>query len=601
MSSHKHPKEPAGACLGRLLARLRAFGFRDAWWLLLDLLESYRALRRTLYATGTMIILGTVVTVWIYPWWHERTAVSMARQWLVAGKLDQASTSIQSALKVAPNQPESWTLAADLARRLGNKSSALTYSRHAAKLAPSRLDLVLAWASDALLSDLPEESTRALATLPTGAINQSSLAQRISGELARRRLDLDAARAHFENALRIDGPLAIDEMPLGVVLLKSRDPALRQRGIDLLSKWTTNSDWGANAARTLLQDAIIRNDHPAMRTWAEALRAHPRCTLGDIPNCLLALSRTDEPRFLEVLAVMEKNHAIDAGNIALLVSWLNQIGRSREAIQWVHSLPPALTRQPPAAVSIAESLRNLSDWPGLLAWTQNNDWGRDLESVQLCYQFKAAHEANQTALEQSLWATLQSRASTDGGRTLFNADTLYVWGLRDQSVILLWKASVLPDVGVKALGTLARHYQVAKDAPGQFQVFKQLHSLRPRDRSITNNYTFFAALTGNDTRQAEHAAAQNYNAEPDNLVFRATYAFVLCTQGHPDDALKLLRSAAVSPDNASIIALPLGLALAATHQEKEARSLLLPLLSDDPTQEETLLIQNALKHPTTDR
>lgn len=575
------------------MARLRAFEFRDSWWQLLDLLEKHRALRRSLYAIAVLILLSVAASIWAYPWWRKRTAVGMARQWLEAGRLDHASTSIQAAMKIAPENPESWKLAADLARRLGNEASATRYSRQAAELAPDQPDLTLAWASDALLADLPDDSQKALNTLQKSFIDQSAHAQRILGELARRRVDLDAARTHFENALRIEGPLAINEVPLAVVLLKARDPALRQRGIDTLAKWSSDPEWGANASRTLLQDAIIHDDHPSMRVWADTLRAHPRCTLGDIPNCLLALSKTDEARFAEVLAVMEKNHAVDPGNIALLLSWLNQIGRSREAVQWVKTLPPKLTTRPPAAVGVAESLRMQGNWAALLDWT-DTDWGLHLEPILLAYKLKAAHEAGRAELEQSLWATLQARAATDGGRTLFTADTLLVWGLRDQAVTLLWSAVELPDVAIKALGTLARLYQVEKDAPGQFQVFKRLHSLRPRDSAITNNYALFAAITGNDPRQAEEAASENFNASPDNLAYRSTYALVLCTQNRPKEALAMLKTAAKTPGNLPTIALAYGLALAGTQQKTEAQAVLGSLTRDNLTAQEIALINSAL-------
>ena len=216
--------------------------------------------------------------------------------------------------------------------------------------------------------------------------------------------------------------------------------------MDLLGKWTTNVEWGANVLRTLLADALIHDDRPAMLRWADTLRAHPRCTLGDIPNCLLALSKTDEKRFAEVLAIMEKNHAGDSGNIALLLSWLNQIGRSGEAIQWVKKLPPALTKKLPASVGVSESFRQLADWSALLSWTRDADWGTDLESLRLAYALQAARQLNQTSLAQELWTTLQSRATSDGGRTLFTADTLYGWGLRDNAITLLWAIADQPEI-----------------------------------------------------------------------------------------------------------------------------------------------------------
>lgn len=596
MNKPDHPENAKVARLRRTLSKISSFELRDAWWHMLDFLEKRRALRLALYVASVVVILGTVATIWVYPWWRQRTVVSMSRQWLEAGRLDHASETIQEAIKVAPEIPETWKLAADLARRLGNHGNALGYSKKAVELAPTNADFVITWAADGLLANQPEESDRALARLDPAVFAHSAHAQRIAGELARRRAQLTEARDHFETALRIDGPhTAINEVPLGVILLNARNPAERQRGIDLLTGWTTSVEWGANALRTLLGDAILRGDRAAMLRWADALRAHPRCTLGDIPNCLRALSQADESRFAEVLAVMEKHHAGDSANISILVSWLNQIGRSREAVRWTEMLPASLTRQPPAVVSIAEALRQSAEWTRLLSLTSGGDWGRDLESVRLSYALKAARETRQTTQARELWSTLQTRATTDGERTLFAADALYSWGLREEAVTMLWNAADEPGIAINALGTLARHYQVQKDAAGQYRVFKRLHSLRSSDPDIANNYAFFATLTGQDLRQAEELSAKNHRQFPGNAVYLATYALVLATQNRAGDALALFKTAALDWRTTPVITLAYGITLAGSQQKAEARTVLASLDPETLTPVEVDLIAQALR------
>ena len=579
---------------GDWLKRKAAFDLRDQWWRLLDLIETNRKLRRTLYAVVVTVILTTLTMMWIYPWWNQRNVISIARGWLAAGRLDHAAEAVQKALEVAPERPESWQVAASLARLGSNKSRAVDCSRHAASLMQGNADLILQWAADALLDNQLEETERALATLPNTSLAASPYAQRMLGEIARRRGEFSTARTHFETALQLDGPLPIDEVPLGTILLNAHNEADRKRGLDLLGKWTTNVEWGANVLRTLLADALIHDDRPAMLRWADTLRAHPRCTLGDIPNCLLALSKTDEKRFAEVLAIMEKNHAGDSGNIALLLSWLNQIGRSGEAIQWVKKLPPALTKKLPASVGVSESFRQLADWSALLSWTRDADWGTDLESLRLAYALQAARQLNQTSLAQELWTTLQSRATSDGGRTLFTADTLYGWGLRDNAITLLWAIADQPEIAIQALGTLARHYQVERDATGQYRIFQRLHSLRADDPSIANNYAFFATLTGDDLRAVEQIASGNFKKFPDSVAYRATYALVLCTQNRATEALEILKPVADQWKNSSVIALPYGLALAGTQQKAEARIVLASLALDTLTDKEATLVKHAI-------
>jgi predicted Zn-dependent protease len=585
---------PFSKQLKRRVARVSAFDLRDGWWRFLDAWETHRALRRSVYASLTLIAVVGVLWFWAYPWWTERNAISMARQWLDANRLDHAGEAVQQALAKAPERPEVWQLAAELARRQKNPALAVDYSRQAAQLVPGDPGLVLAWATDALLANQTDAAERALATLSAPVIAGSAPAQRIAGEIARRRVQLTLARDHFETALRLDGPVAIDEVPLGTILIHSRDPAERQRGLALLTRWATDREWGANALRTLLGDALDRDDRPAMLRWAEALRVHPRCTLGDIPNCLRALSLADETGFATVLAVLEKTSAANAGLAARLIEWLNQIGRSTEAAQWVKGLPPALTHNPPVLVVAAESLRLSSQWEALGTWVNDGNWSGDVDFLRLVYGLQASRKLGQTTRADELWRTLQARAQTNGVQALFAADALYAWGWPDDGLTLLWMAADQPRTTLEALGTLARHYQVRRDGEGQYRAFRRLHSLRAQDEGIANNFAFFAALTGKDPVEADEVARRNFGHDSHNLIYRSTYAFVLLSQNHAAEALTLLEPVARDWKKSPPLALVYGLALAGTGRKEEAGPVLNSLDPATLTTQEVAMIKQAL-------
>jgi len=92
--------------------------------------------------------------------------------------------------------------------------------------------------------------------------------------------------------------------------------------------------------------------------------------------------------------------------------------------------------------------------------------------------------------------------------------------------------------------TLARHYRVQRDATGQYLAFRRLHSLRPQDPAIANNYAFFAALTGKDSSVARKLADEIHAADAADQTYRATLAFVLLKQDRPTESLNLLRPVA---------------------------------------------------------
>jgi predicted Zn-dependent protease len=132
--------------------------------------------------------------VWVYPWWTKRNAISMARQWISAGRLEFAAEAMQNAVLTAPENPETWRLAAELARLRGQKAEAVEHARHAAVLGSKDPHYVLEWASMALQADIPEEADSALASLSSEDAAHSAFAQRLMGELARRRVQLTAAK-----------------------------------------------------------------------------------------------------------------------------------------------------------------------------------------------------------------------------------------------------------------------------------------------------------------------------------------------------------------------------------------------------------------------
>jgi predicted Zn-dependent protease len=567
----------------------RSFDLRDRWWRLLDLLETRKALRWTLYGLLAAALAFGALRVWVYPWWTKRNAIDMARQWISAGRLEFAGEAVQNAVLAAPEQPETWRLAAELARLRGRKSEALEHARHAAMLGPKDPQYVLGWASAALQADMQEEADRALASLSSEDAMHSAFAQRLMGELARRRVQLTAAKNHFEAALRLDGPVAIDEVPLGLILLNATDPKERKRGVDFLSKWTTDQEWGAMALRTLLGDALARDERPAMLQWAEALRAHPRCTMGDMPNCLTALSIADERHFADALATLEKNHAVTPQAAAQLIGWLNQIGRSTDAVAWMKTLPQDGSRRPPVAVVGAEALRQTAAWAELRDWTQQGDWGNDLNFLRWAYGMRAARALGDSTRADDFWRTLRSHATTNSIHALFAGDTIYTWGLVDEAEILWWAAA---DQGgpnaIQALGTLARHYQMNRDAEGQYRAFRQLYFAHPQDTDASNNFVYFASLTGHDAALVGRLSAENLARDPQNLTYLATRAFVLFMDGRASDALALLKPKAAEKDKSPALAFAYGLALAGTGNKAGARELLGKL---DPAMQTTREIE----------
>jgi len=581
--------------LQRAWRKLTALDLRDRWWRLLDYFEAHRALRLSLYLSLTLALVTAAAWHWGSPWWYKRTALKVTRQWIDAGKLDNATESLRRAISLAPERPETWQLAAELARLRGNKPQAAEFAHQASLRDPGNPDLAITWAAEALRAEMTKETKEALATLTPAQVSQSPHAQRILGELARREKRLTDAKHHFETALSLDSPLAVNEVPLGIILLNATDPAERQRGINYLSKWSADREWGVVSLRALLAAAQGRQEKPAMLKWAVALQAHPGCTVADMPNCLLALSQSDAVRFAEAIATLEKNHAVTPEAAAQLLGWLNQIGRSAEAVRWLKTLPPQGLQRPPVAVVAAEALRVVADWPALRELTQNTSWGKDVEFLRWMYGLEAARALNDDAPAKELWLTLYSHAELNGVHALFAGSTLFSWGRTENAVALWWRAAEQEGPNAaEALGTLARYYQTQREAEGQYRVFRRLHSLRPQDAAIANNFAFFAALTHREERLAEKLARENLAREPQNQLYLGTLAFVLVAQSRPEEALTLLTPVKTEVKKSTALSFAYGLALAATGHKSEAKLLLDKLAPGELTTKAQEVIKTAL-------
>ncbi len=584
----------------RRLTRLLARDARDHLWAFLDLLDARPALKRLLLVGIPVFLVATGLGVWGYERWARTNSLRIARQWLDAGRLDRAGIAVRDALAAEPGLPASWRLASELAWRKGNRAASVDYAKKAAIVSKYKADDVLAWGEAAILDDDVEQAAEAESYLDP-ASQATSRALRLAGEVARRGRQFADARSKFEAALQADAAAgvpspAIDEIPLGIVSLQTGSAADGDRGRALLQKWSANANWGAEALRALLVDAEARRDSEAIARWGEALRIHPRCTLGDIPICLRAFEESDPARYRAVLAQLEGKSGANPTAGAQLVGWLNEIGQSAEAVRWGQSLEPAISRKPPVLQGVAEGLRKDGRWADLADWVDHGDWGQDVGFIGWGYGLLAARHLGDEAKAASLWQTLFDDGRSSPAHALFLGDSLYSWGYPQDAAALLWAASERPDLAYQALGTLARLYQVQRDSVGEYRAFSRLNAMRPFDRRIANNFAYFAAVTslGSQT-QVQKVAEDNFNHEPANIDFRSTYAFVLVWSGQAPQALAIMEPVARDWKKSPSIAFAYGAALAGVGRKPEAKEVLDSLNARALTPQEADWIRTVLR------
>lgn len=573
---------------------------RDHLWALLDLLDARPALRKMLLMGVPALVIAVGFGVWGHQHWTRSNAVRIARQWLDADRLDRAGIAVQNAIATEPGLPDPWRLASELAWKKGNRAASVGYAKKAAALGGYQADYVLSWAEASILSDDAEQAREAEVYLDAKA-QASPRALRLAGEIARRGGRFEEARGPFQAALDEDTKSgapspAVDEVPLGIVCLQTGPAEDRARGQALLAKWAPDPRWGAEALRALLADAVSHGDREATSRWAGELRVHPRCTLGDIPVCLQALAGSDPARYQAMLRPLEDNSRSVATQAAQLLGWLTQIGQGAEAVRWGESLDPGYARKPPIAPGIAEGLRATHRWADLQAWVDGADWGRDLEFLGRAYGMVAARELGEGPRADLLWNGVYADGARSPAHALFAGDSMYAWGYPKEAVALLWVAADRPDLAFQALGSLARLYQVQRDAVGQYRAFGRLNAMRNGDRNIANNFAYFAALTDLGSQsQIEHIAEDNFAQEPGDVFYRSTYAFVLVWLGQSSRAMALMQPVSRDWRGSPAVAFAYGAALAGVGRKPEAREVFDSLSPRDLDPVEVEWIQAALR------
>lgn len=577
-----------------------ALDLRERRWAMLDLLEARPALRKALLIGVPAFAIAAGLGVWGYSHWARSNSIRIARQWLDAGRLDRAAVAVQDALTAEPGMPDSWRLASELAWREGNKSASVDYAKRAAAVGRYQAGDVLAWGEASILSDDTGQAKEAETYLDIAA-RDSPRALRLSGEIARRDRRFSDARDRFQAALQADAKagaptLAVDEIPLGIVCLQTGPADDRALGQTLLGKWRSDPVRGIAALRALLADATAHRDHAASARWAEELSMNPRFTLGDVPACLQALAESDPERYKAMLAPLEEKSRSNPTQAAQLLGWLTQIGQGAEAVRWGQSLDPAAAGKPPIAPGIAEALRATQRWADLRDWVDQGDWGRDVGFLQWAYGMAAARQLGDGPKADALWRSLYADGRLYPAHALFAGDSLVAWGYPKEAADLLWAAADRPDLAYQALGTLARLYQVQRDAEGQYRAFNRLNAMRPDDRDIANNLAYFAAITdlGSQTH-VERIAEDNFSHEPGNVAYRSTYAFVLVWSGQAARAMTLMEPVSRNWGKSPAIAFAYGAALASLGRKSEAREMFDSLDPRNLSRQEVDWIRAALR------
>lgn len=240
-----------------------------------------------------------------------------------------------------------------------------------------------------------------------------------------------------------------------------------------------------------------------------------------------------EDAIAETVREYRKEHLVE------LLTWLNNLGEFERVV--------ALSDNP--AVKEDEEVLRLR-FPALAELERWETLKEELdtlsvplaEPVSLALKATVAHRLERPAEFQRLWIKAMEMAKMDSGRNYFLAlaDAAEEIGKTQESIEAVIAAvnhnpPVLPgsEVLMKSFAWLAK-----RDEPERLLKFsQQLVNLVPENPVYRNNYHFLKGVHGEVTGEDLEKMEDLVESQPEVIVFRCSYAFLLLRGGEPERAL----------------------------------------------------------------
>ena len=230
-------------------------------------------MKQMLMAAAAVALLAAV---WF---WHsyyrqfkEKHSVNQAQSFLARRDYRSAYLSARQALLINSNNVQACVIMARLAD-VAQSPTALDWQRRVAELEPT-IENKLLLASAGLRYQSPPFplTTQILGELPGVATNHVEF-HVVSAELALRMNRMADAQAHLEAASRLQPTNRQFQINLAVIRLGSTNPEVSAGGRAALKGFLTDTNFAAQALRSLVADRLAQKDLPGAYDYSTQLLA----------------------------------------------------------------------------------------------------------------------------------------------------------------------------------------------------------------------------------------------------------------------------------------------------------------------------------------
>ena len=503
--------------------------------------------RAAIFAAAVLVgfAVGGILLIYgprAYNSWRESRLLKRAAEELANRHYDAAIATAHEALRNQPDSLPAFFILADATEK-ESRAETVSWRAQIARLTPDNLESQLNLASAALRFGQLETTRKALDQVAP-ADRERAAYQVVAGWLARAQGNDGEVEQHFAAAVRAEPANDLYQFNLAVLQIHAADPEKSDGARATLERLKKISGHRAGSLRALLADAVQHDSLERADGYAQDLQMSPQVTFADYLLCLDFYRKLDAKKLNTVLEKVKPVAARTAGDLALLMEWMNRNGLGAEVLRWTEKLSPDLTTVPPPAIAVAEAFADAKNWSRLRRWTRSGAWG-DSEYLRLAYQAFASRQLRQSAADaehDALWHSAERAAAEKPEREVLLARLATRWNLTAESEQLWQRVMKNSPARREALEALLRIYRANNNLPELYRTSQRLHESSPNEPALTANYARLALLLDHNTSDGQRAAKEAFERAPKDVNCAMTYAFSLYGLGRTAEGLEVVKT-----------------------------------------------------------
>lgn len=531
---------------------------------------------------------------------QSRKLTKMAAEYLQQGKVAEAAMSLDTAVRLKPNNAEALRLLAHLKGATGEGPKSLENWRKLAESGSLTLEDLAQYAAAAARENDWALAERIADAAATGG--NPVLRHLLRAELLTSKNDVPGAEAELRLAVEADKTGTAQAALARFLIARRFNTETAPEILELLREVSKLQDErGVDAIATAMRIGVVP---PAeLPIWINALREHPKAnarTLFLADTVELQSNPASKPAVLE--RMLQRMQGAPVDDRAAGVQFLVHIGEPAQAAALLSRDEALKNREVFSLWLNAQFL--IQNWPAILDALAQPNLPLPAYLTKL-YSGRAlvmsGHESDgRAAYAEGLQQSSENKADLLQALAYLNLageDQFFEQGLKH----VLSDPATAKESFIKILPSVAMH----RDAARTRRVYEIAAATSPdlaRDLTLQNDLAYLNLLLGlpEDTKKV----AFQSDANPRDFAFRVTYALALLQAGKNKEALTLLENCepdvfvpTLPPHHKAIVAI----ALAANGRKKEALGAISTVPPQELSVQEIELLRSYLPQPESSR